>query len=113
MTDAALVLLSVLSMLSLPFWWDVPMIRWFRLRAGVVLFGAATLLGAVGFLAVNSAGHDRAQQETAVVLCVLTSLVSGGPVTLALLRLADHGTPAHPQGPARTGVLTSQPRRSR
>ena len=106
MTDAALGLLSVLSMLSLPFWWDVPMIRRFRLRAGVVLFGAATLLGAVAFLAVNSAGHDRAQQETAVVLCVLASLVSGGPVTLALLRLADHGTPAHPQGPARAGVLT-------
>src|SRR5690348_17176642 len=82
------------------------MIPRFRLRAGIVLCVAVAVLGVAGWLAVNSTQHDRAQQELAVCLAMATSLAAGGPVAKAVLRLADPGTPAAPQGPARTSVLT-------
>jgi hypothetical protein len=105
-TTAALTLLTLLSLLSVPFWRDLPVIPRFRLRAGLVLSVAVGALGVTGWLAVNSQQHDRAQQELAVVLSVVASLAAGGPVAKAVLRLADPGTQSAPQGPARTSVLT-------
>src|SRR5690606_12064873 len=58
------------------------------------------------WFAVRSEGHGDTARQFAATLAVLASLAAGGPVAKAALRLADPGTPAAPQGPARTSVLT-------
>lgn len=106
MTAAALGLLGALAALSLPLWRDLRVIPRFRLRAGLLLTIGVVALASAAWLAVNDHPSTRTERELAVALSILTSLVSGGPVAKALLRLADQGTPAAPQGPARTNVLT-------
>ena len=106
MTPAALALLAALCLSSLPFWRDLPMIPRFRLRAGVVILLSVLVLTVTAWFALEGGGHGRVERELAVALTVLTSVAAGGPVAKALLRLADPGTPAAPQGPARTTVLT-------
>lgn len=106
MTAAALAVLGALTVLSVPFWRDLPPIPRFRLRAGVLLtLGVITLAVAV-WLAVSGGPPSRLERELAVALSILASLVGGGPIARALLRLADPGTPVAPKGPARTNVLT-------
>ncbi|HEY6796793.1 MAG TPA: hypothetical protein VI248_19150 [Kineosporiaceae bacterium] len=106
MTAAALALLALLAALSLPFWRDLPVIRRFRLRAGLVLAIAVGLLALAAWFAINGPGRNRTARELAIALSIVASLAAGGPVAKALLRLADRGTPASPQGPARTTLLT-------
>jgi hypothetical protein len=106
MTDAVLALLGALTVLSLPFWRDLRVIPRFRLRAGLLLTLGIVALAVAAWLAVNDDPPSRIQRELAVGLSILTSLVTGGPIAKALLRLADQGTPISPQGPARTNVLT-------
>jgi hypothetical protein len=105
-TAAALSLLAALSLSSLPFWRDLPVVHRFRLRAGAVVLLSVLVLAVTAWFAVNAGGLGRAQRELAVSLAVVTSLAAGGPVAKGLLRLADPGTPAAPAGPARTTVLT-------
>jgi hypothetical protein len=105
-TAAALSLLAVLAALSVPFWRDLPVIRRFRLRAGLVLSLAVILLGITAWCAINGPARGRTARELAVTLTIVASLAAGGPVAKSVLRLADRGTPAAPQGPARTTVLT-------
>ena len=106
MTAAALSLLAVLSLGSLPYWRELKVIDRFRLRAGVVLSLAVALLTVAAWLAVNSPHHPRLERELAVALSLVASVSAGGPVAKSLLRLADPGPPGAPQGPARTTVLT-------
>ena len=106
MTPAALVLLAVLSLSSVPFWRELPVIHRFRLRAGSVLALSLAVLGVTAWFAVAGDGHGPVERRLAVTLAVLASVAAGGPVAKAVLRLADPGTPAAPQGPARTTVLT-------
>jgi hypothetical protein len=105
-TAAALSLLATLAALSLPFWRDLPVIRRFRLRAGLVLSIAVVVLAAAAWCAVNSPARARTARELAVALSIVASLSAGGPVAKALLRLADPGPPNAPQGPAKASVLT-------
>jgi hypothetical protein len=105
-TEAALALLGALTVLSLPLWRDLRMIPRFRLRAGVLLSIGVVALAVAAWLAVNDDPPSRVDRELAVALSILTSLVTGGPIAKALLRLADPGTPVAPKGPARTNVLT-------
>jgi hypothetical protein len=105
-TTLAVAVLAALSLLSVPLWRDLPVVPRFRLRAGVLLAIGVIALAVAAWLAVNGAFPTRAQRELAVAFSLLCSLSAGGPVARALLRLADHGTPQDPQGPARTTVLT-------
>jgi hypothetical protein len=106
MTEAALAVLATLTVGSLPLWRELPVIPHFRLRAGVLLLLGILALAGTTLLAVNDDPPNRIERELAVALSILVSLVSGGPVAKALLRLADAGTPSAPRGPARTNVLT-------
>jgi hypothetical protein len=105
-TSAALVLLGALTLSSVPFWRELPVIARFRLRAGAVLVLSVATLGVTAYFALNGSGHNRAERELAFTLSIVASLAAGGPVAKSLLRLADRGTPVSPQGPARTTVLT-------
>jgi len=105
-TSAALILLGALSLSSVPFWRELPVVNRFRLRAGAVLALSLLVLGLTAWFAVAGEGHGTVERRLAAALAVLTAVAAGGPVAKALLRLADRGTLAAPQGPARTTVLT-------
>jgi hypothetical protein len=105
-TAAALSLLAALTLGSLPFWWELPVIPRFRLRAGLVLSLATTVLGLAAWFAAHDSTSGPVVRDLAATLSVAASLAAGGPVAKAVLRLADPGTPTTPLGPARTSVLT-------
>jgi hypothetical protein len=106
MTATALAILGVLTALGIPFWRELPPIPQFRLRAGLLLILSTVALAVAAWLAVSGSSPSKLQRELAVALSILASLVCGGPVARALLRLADPGSATQPQGPARTNVLT-------
>jgi len=60
----------------------------------------------VAWLAANGTQPTRVQREMFVPASIVTSMVVGGPVTKALLRLADPGSATAPTGPARPNLLT-------
>lgn len=106
MTAAALGVLAALSVLAVPFWRDLKVIPRFRLRAGVTLAIGITALAVTAWLAISGPADSRVERELAVSLAIVASLACGGPMTRAVLRLADPGTPVDPLGPAFIGVLT-------
>jgi hypothetical protein len=103
---AALLLLAVVTLLSLPLWVDKPAVLGTRAGAGVLVGLAVTVLAVAAWLAVSAGGHGRGELEVAVALAILASVAGGGPLARAALRLADPGFPGPAQGPARTDVLT-------
>jgi hypothetical protein len=105
-TAAALSVLGLLTVLGVPFWRELPPIPKFRLRAGLLLVLGVVALAVAAWLALAGPAPGRLQRELAVALSILASLVCGGPIARALLRLADQGSATQPQGPAKTDVLT-------
>jgi hypothetical protein len=105
-TAAALLLLSALAVGAVPLWWDLPVIPRIRLRAGLLLAIGVIALVVAAWLAVNSAQGGRVDSELSVALSILASMAAGGPVTKAVLRLADPGSPQTPTGPAKPNLLT-------
>ena len=106
MTATALVLLLAVTVGSVPLWRDLPVIPRIRLRAGVLLSIGTAAVTVAAWLAVNGDQHGRVERELAVALSILASTAAGGPVTKAVLRLADPGSPQAPTGPARPNLLT-------
>jgi hypothetical protein len=106
MTAAALALLFAVTVGAVPLWRDLPVIPRIRLRAGILLSIGAAAVVVAAWLAVNSGRHTHTDREFAVALSILTSMAAGGPVTKAVLRLADPGSPQTPTGPAQPNLLT-------
>jgi len=106
MTAAALVLLAGVTLGAVPLWRDLPVIPRIRLRAGVLLSIGAVAVAVSAWLAVNSSRHTHTDRELAVALSILASMAAGGPVTKAVLRLADPGPAQAPTGPAQPNLLT-------
>lgn len=96
--------LGALAVLALPFWGRVRHVRRLRLRAGAVLVVAGAGLAAAEVLAWYAEAVSDDASVIAVAVVGAGSVMGGGPVATAVLRLADPGRRDHP-GPADPDVL--------
>lgn len=96
--------LGALAVLALPFWGRVRHVRRLRLRAGAVVVVAGAGLAAAAVLAWYAAAVTDGAAVIALAVVGAGSVVGGGPVASAVLRLADPGRRDRP-GPADPDVL--------
>jgi hypothetical protein len=126
----ALLLLFVLGLAALPLWRDLPPIPRMRVRAGAVITVGAAVLSLAGLLAWAAPGPGAPARHggtgwsawsglgwtslswngllgpMADLAGVFAAVSAGGPVVLAILRLADQNRPIGQPGPADTTALS-------
>ncbi len=130
MNVVVVLLLLALGLAALPLWGDLPPLPRMRVRAGVLLGAASATLalagllawaapgagapgrrGGTGWAAWSGLGWDSLTWTGLLVPLadaagVFAAVAAGGPVVLAILRLADRNRPAGDPGPADTTALS-------
>ncbi len=110
MNVVALILLAALALAAFPLWGELPPLPRVTLPPPIVLVGANLILGLSGAFAFaagpGSGPQGRVTVAAAAVLGVTSSVLAGGPVVVAVLRLTDRAQPPGAPNPADPRLLS-------
>ena len=105
MNAAAVALLAVLTVVGVPLWGERPPLPRLAVPPRLVLAGAAGLLVVAGGLAWHAPAAGATTSMLAAALAVSGSVTAGGPVVVAVLKLAGQAQPSGAPNPADPRLL--------